>query len=277
MEDDLRQQDDDLLAQQEDMLTLKDALENKSEEECRDDFLQVMECHDPNKYRKKIKGFHIAFNIREKQGRIGENELSNYKFKSKLPPEEIKKLATEAKMKRAHEKMIKEREEKEKYQRERESLRKMHEQLRREKGLMTGRKELAKAAGYHEGNMKSGDEKHLKITFAVIEKMHYSDFNSGNDAEDFKPSDIIDEEDVAYTDDEVLRKFKNDIHMRDHYDGKMLGHARSKENLVSIDSSIPSINPPGIGIKPNLQGPKGILMQSPKGDYGSTKKMKGGP
>jgi len=219
-------------------MVFKDTLENKTEEECREDFLQVMECHDQTKYRKKIKGFHIAFNIREKpQG----NDLSNYKFKSKLPPEEIKKIVAEAKLKRVQEKSLKEREEKEKYQRERESLRKMHEQLRREKGLMTGRKELAKgAAGYHEGNMKSGDEKHLKITFAVIEKMHYSDFNSGNDAEDFKPSDIIDEEDPAYTDDEVLRKFKNDINIRDPYEGKMLGNARSKENLASIDSSIQS-------------------------------------
>ena len=74
-----------------------------------------MECHDQSKYRKKIKGFHIAFNIRDKQGRIGENELSNYKFKSKLPPEEIKKIVTEAKLKRAQEKLMKEREEKEKY------------------------------------------------------------------------------------------------------------------------------------------------------------------
>lgn len=137
----------------------------------------------------------------------------------------------------------------------------MHEQLRREKGLMTGRKELAKAAGYHEGNMKSGDEKHLKITFAVIEKMHYSDFNSGNEAEDFKPSDIIDEEDVAYTDDEVLRKFKNNINLRDPYEAKRLGHGRSKENLASIDSVIPStLNAPGIGLKPNLQAAKGMII-----------------
>lgn len=52
---------------------------------------------------KKIKGFHIAFNIREKVVRVGEDELSKYKFKSKLTPEEIKKLASEAKLKRAQE------------------------------------------------------------------------------------------------------------------------------------------------------------------------------
>ena len=40
MDDDQQQQDDDeLLAQQEDMLALKESLENRSEEECREDFL----------------------------------------------------------------------------------------------------------------------------------------------------------------------------------------------------------------------------------------------
>lgn len=88
----------------------------------------------------------------------------------------------------------------------------MHEQMRKEKGLATNRKDGSKAgAGYQDQNTKSGDEKHLKITFAVIEKMHYSDFNSGNEAEDFKPSDIIDEEDPNISDDEILKKFKNGI------------------------------------------------------------------
>jgi hypothetical protein len=38
--------EEELLAQQEDMMVFKDTLENKTEEECREDFLQVMECHD---------------------------------------------------------------------------------------------------------------------------------------------------------------------------------------------------------------------------------------
>lgn len=130
---------------------------------------------------------------------------------------------------------------------------------------MTGGKQLAKAGGYHDGNMKSGEEKHLKITFAVIEKMHYSDFNSGNEAEDFKPSDIIDEEDANASDDEILRKFKNDLKMRgqaDPFEQKMLTHARSKENLVSLDSSNPSIgNPMGIGLNTKLAAKQ---MQSPR-------------
>jgi hypothetical protein len=64
----------------------------------------------------------------------------------------------------------------------------------------------ANEKGYQNINGNS-DDKNLKITFAVIEKMHYSDFNSGNGQEDFKPSDIIDED---YSDDEILKKFKQD-------------------------------------------------------------------
>jgi hypothetical protein len=123
----------------------------------------------------------------------------------------------------------------------------MHEQIRRDKGLMTNRKgDLGKGipggVGYQDVNMKSGDEKHLKITFAVIEKMHYSDFNSGNEAEDFKPSDIIDEEDAAaISDDEVLRKFKNDINSNNKQPN------RRKEIIGSLDTV--GVNPLGIGIK----------------------------
>lgn len=138
------------------------------------------------------------------------------------------------------EKLQKEKEEKEKYQKEREALRKMHEQIRRDKGLMTG-KRIEGKGGYQELGAKSGDEKHLKITFAVIEKMHYSDFNSGNDAEDFKPSDIIDEED-ANSDDEVLKKFKNDINLNlnklNEFDQKTLANVGSKNTL---ENPIPSL------------------------------------
>ncbi|TNV86710.1 hypothetical protein FGO68_gene11624 [Halteria grandinella] len=225
----------------EQLLAMKEELENKTEDECREDMLQYLECHDQNKYRKKIKGFHIAFNIREKVLRVGPEELSKYKFQSKLSPEEIRRLANEAKQKRVQDKINREKEEKEKYQKEREALRKMHEQIRRDKGLMTGKRMENDGKGYQQIGAKSGDEKHLKITFAVIEKMHYSDFNSGNDAEDFKPSDIIDEEDVNVSDDEVLKKFKNDINYNklNDYDQRTLANGLSKNNLDG--GAIPSL------------------------------------
>lgn len=117
----------------------------------------------------------------------------------------------------------------------------MHEQIRRDKGLMTGKRMENDGKGYQQIGAKSGDEKHLKITFAVIEKMHYSDFNSGNDAEDFKPSDIIDEEDVNVSDDEVLKKFKNDINYNklNDYDQRTLANGLSKNNLDG--AAIPSL------------------------------------
>jgi hypothetical protein len=143
--------------------------------------------------------------------------------------------------------------------------------MRRDKGLLTGRKgELVKGMpGYQDVNMKAGDEKHLKITFAVIEKMHYSDFNSGNDAEDFKPSDIIDEEDAAISDDEVLRKFKNDIHSN-----KLMGVPRTKDLIGSLDTvGGPNIGL-GIGLKGTLAANKNDALK--KGNnYDSRKKVGG--
>jgi hypothetical protein len=61
--------------------------------------------------------------------------------------------------------------------------------------------------------------KNLKVNFDAIQKMHFSDFNRGvsggattNAATDdeFKPSDIIDEDDLGNddSDDEILKKFR---------------------------------------------------------------------
>lgn len=93
-------------------------------------------------------------------------------------------------------------EEREKYEKDREALRKLHERLRKEKALGKGYQELKKRG--------IDIDKNLKVTFAVIEKMHYSDFNNGVDGEVFKPSDIIDEDDLVTEEDEVLMKFKSD-------------------------------------------------------------------
>lgn len=67
--------------------------------------------------------------------------------------------------------------------------------------------------GYQELRNKGINiDKNLKVTFAVIEKMHYTDFNNGTAGDDFKPSDIVDEDETIGTgeDDEILRKFKTD-------------------------------------------------------------------
>ena len=39
--------------------------------------------------------------------------------------------------------------------------------------------------------------------------MHYTDFNSGLDGEDFRPSDIVDVDETLDPEDEILAKFKS--------------------------------------------------------------------
>ena len=93
---------------------------------------------------------------------------------------------------------------------DREALRKMHEKMRKDRVRKSEDNSYSDIGSKR--NIIRSDSKNLKVTFAVIEKMHYSDFNSGKNAvDDFKPSDIIDDEDNNYTDDEILNKFKKDL------------------------------------------------------------------
>lgn len=47
------------------------------------------------------------------------------------------------------------------------------------------------------GSYKRGfsNDNNIKVTFGVIEKLNYKDFNSGVEGQDFRPEDIIDIED----------------------------------------------------------------------------------
>ena len=84
-------------------------------------------------YRKKIKGYHLAFNVHDP---IAASHLSKYKFqpkKNELSAEQIKKKLAENRQKRDEAKRQQERLANEKYQKDREALRKMHEKLRKQK------------------------------------------------------------------------------------------------------------------------------------------------
>lgn len=56
-------------------------------------------------------------------------------------------------------------------------------------------------------------QQNMKVTFQAIEKMHYSDFNSGVEGDDFRPSDIVDiiEGNEDTDEDEILKKFKVEV------------------------------------------------------------------
>ena len=87
----------------------------------------VMGLHN-NKYRKKIKGFHLAFNTKEKV-----QESSNYKYKPEGTAEEIRIKALTLKTQRLYKKEMTEQAKRDKDANDREVLRKMHEKLRRKK------------------------------------------------------------------------------------------------------------------------------------------------
>lgn len=63
----------------------------KPNEQIFEEILDYIECHDPLAYRKKIKGFRLAFNIREKSFRIPDSTLkAPQKYRSRQSAEEIK-------------------------------------------------------------------------------------------------------------------------------------------------------------------------------------------
>jgi hypothetical protein len=71
-----------------------------------EDIMTFLECNDPNKYRKKIKGFHMAFNIRDKAQRIPEEERSKYKIKNVHSDDEPKKHVEELKSKKVLQRVV---------------------------------------------------------------------------------------------------------------------------------------------------------------------------
>jgi esterase/lipase superfamily enzyme len=83
------------------LLAEKEELETKSEDQKVIDILSLLECHDPTKYRAKIKGFNNAFGSRA--SRISQDvSSSRYKFRigNKHTAEELRKNVEELRIKR---------------------------------------------------------------------------------------------------------------------------------------------------------------------------------
>jgi len=171
--------------------------------------MRFLECHDPNKYRKKIKGFHMAFNIRDKEQRISADDPSR-KYKFKPSSQDTRQFSYQQDIGRSKDQTVKGKVVTD--QAEREALRKMHEQMRKEKQKKLIDSGVPTQDGYlsiKHRQIGIPDSKHLKVTFDVIEKMHFSDFNEDRD-DDFKPSDIVNDEGDSDEEEEILRKFKKE-------------------------------------------------------------------
>ena len=77
-------------------------MEGKTDEDLKEELFAYLECHDPIKYRKKIKGFNLAFNIRDKNFRIPVEESHKLKMNKKKQSEidEIKRNTLNLKINR---------------------------------------------------------------------------------------------------------------------------------------------------------------------------------
>jgi len=93
-----------------------------------------------------------------------------------------------------------------KYEKNRSLLKKMHEKLRIEKYTEGGIDIQASYMGIKNKLMggKGTDAMHAKVNLEVLKHMHYTDFNMGEE-DDFKPGDIIDEDDDS--DDSILEQY----------------------------------------------------------------------
>lgn len=119
---------------------------------------------------------------------------------------------------RVNQMKIKEIEDKQKYDKNRDYFKKINEKLRREKfsdGSVGDKNTYLGIKSKLLSNQNNlGSRKHAKISLDVLKKMHYSDFNLGDD-DDFKPTDIVGDEDND-SEDSIFEQFKsneNDIEL----------------------------------------------------------------
>lgn len=66
--------------------------------------MELNENNPTKEYRKKIKGFHLAFNIRDKL----DTEVSKYKYQPEGSAEEIRLKALQLKTRRLHQQKLNE-------------------------------------------------------------------------------------------------------------------------------------------------------------------------
>jgi hypothetical protein len=87
-----------------------------------------------------------------------------------------------------------------------------------------------------------GGERHAKVNLDVLKRMHYTDFNLGED-DDFKPTDIIDEDDDS--EDSILDQFKAQ---------PIPEISLSKENIIINKSEVNTYNEKVVNIKHQIKG-----------------------
>uniref|UniRef100_A0A7S3KK14 Uncharacterized protein n=1 Tax=Euplotes crassus TaxID=5936 RepID=A0A7S3KK14_EUPCR len=181
-------------------------LEAKTNEDLFEEILDFIQCHDANIYRKKIKGFRLAFNIREKTYRMPDSTLLRpNKVRSKQSAEQLKKKVKEMKDNRLRKKQAEEFLKEQKMIKNRQTLKKMHQKMLNRKFEQNP---IDVQSSYVKSMMQSkkNTSRHAQVNLGVLKMMHYSDFNLG-DEDDFRPEDIIEDDD---SDDSILALYENE-------------------------------------------------------------------
>ena len=203
------------------------------EDQLNEEALQLIQCDDPLKYKKKIVGFSSPFGVIDKNERIDKDDKSRkYKFKSKEDKAVIKAKVKEIKAQRENQKKKKELEREEQYIKHRNLMKNLHYKLMKDKD-----------GGFKEGTIpayqvKSEDQIYdvrnshpalklnqlsankipapqtkrppvvppNKLTLESLGLLKYEDFVGGG-SDGFNPADIVDENDHD-SEDEILKRYK---------------------------------------------------------------------
>lgn len=208
----------------------------EDEEELKEEALQLIQCEDPTKYRKKIIGFSAPFNMTDKDDRIKKDDKAmKYKFKSKEDKEKIKKKVSEIKQQREAQKTTQDKVKEKQYQKHRNLMKNLHHKLLKEKGQapqdgMPGyqvnsdehiydvsNSQPAVKLNHHQSQrsyiqpvQKSATKKQNQFTLESLGQLRYEDL-AGNGPDEFNPADVLDEDDTS-TEDEVLKRYRQNEH-----------------------------------------------------------------
>jgi len=197
-----------------------------SDEELKEEIMQMIQCDDPHKYRKQIVGFTSPFGAVDKGERIGKDDRSKrYKFKLKENKEVLKAKVQEIKNLREQEKQRNSKFKDELYHKHRNIMKNLHKKIMREKDGDVGGSPQAylvkseeqiydvrnskpanvPSLSIRDSQVKKTQRVPNKFTLESIGQLRFEELVGGADI--FNPADVLDEDDQE-SEDEILKQYR---------------------------------------------------------------------
>jgi len=199
----------------------------KTTDDCHEDIMDVLECHDPQKFRKKARGVLVVpFAMKDFYYRISKDEVGRRDKKSKLTAAQIKIKVEEMRQRREQEKFIREKQAEKARKRMEEDQNRKLERLRRQKMNTESKQRDAYYENHYAGedddimnhsdghhnqqsyngaspkkdsyrvrkNISKGldpeEGKNTKVTLELLQKLHYKDIEQSL-PDDFNPEKFV--------------------------------------------------------------------------------------